>query len=191
MTMSISLSGGLDALVDDADFAWLSAHSWRAASACGARGRLNGHEGYYAVRYVRVGRRNKAIFMHRLIAAPPTNMVVDHIDRNTLNNQRSNLRIATGQQNSCNRFHRSRKSGMKGVEINKRRFRARIVWRGMRYYLGAYELRDQAAVAYDVGAVAVHGDFAALNFPDHSPAPDLVASVHELLRQQGALPQVC
>lgn len=62
--------------------------------------------------------KGKRKYLHQLILN--TNKLIDHIDRNPLNNQRSNLRIVTKSQNSMNSKLRSdNKSGMKGVTWNK------------------------------------------------------------------------
>lgn len=41
--------------------------------------------------------------MHRLLMAAPPGLVVDHINRDSLDNRKSNLRLVTVQQNACNR----------------------------------------------------------------------------------------
>jgi len=78
----ILLSRGHVALVDDADFDWLSRSKWH----CSNDG--------YAVSGV--------VVMHRLIMDAPDGMEVDHIDRNKLNNRRSNLRVCTHAENMRN-----------------------------------------------------------------------------------------
>jgi hypothetical protein len=58
--------------------------------------------------------------LHRFIVNAPTDMVVDHIDRNTLNCHKSNLRLVTQQKNIFNRGHQSNNSsGNRGVYQNK------------------------------------------------------------------------
>ena len=92
---SIPLTRGLFAIVDDADYEWLSQWKWCALSI----GRT-----FYAQRKQRLpGGMSIGFLMHREILCPPTGMVTDHIDCNGINNSRSNLRSATQQQNMMNK----------------------------------------------------------------------------------------
>jgi len=94
----IPLTQGKLALVDDADYKWLNQWKWKV---------INCNYTCYAARtiYLGGGRKNQksgTIQMHRLILNAPINMEGDHKDGNGLNNQRSNLRLATSGQNSQN-----------------------------------------------------------------------------------------
>lgn len=115
------------------------------------------------------GVKNKAFLFHREILSPPPGFWVDHINGDTLNNRRCNLRIATPSNNNMNR----RPSGgdrptiYKGVTFNKRRsvWVARITKDRICKYIGRYASDEDAARAYDVAALALFGEFARLNFP--------------------------
>jgi hypothetical protein len=101
----IILTKGKVALVDDADYEYLN--QWKWSYHC--RG--------YAVRQVQQDRLTKNIFMHALIMGQKG---IDHIDGNKLNNQRHNLRYATGSQNQWNKSaYKNNTSGTKGVCWNK------------------------------------------------------------------------
>lgn len=108
------------------------------------------------------------IRMHRFILGlekgNPLN--VDHINHDTLDNRRSNLRIATCSQNSMNRKkYRNNSTGFKGVSFYKRHnnFMAQINVNGKRLHLG---YRDTARKAYEElyvpDALKYHGEFARL-----------------------------
>ncbi len=92
---------------------------------------------------------------------------VDHINRNKLDNRRSNLRISSRSQNGSNRALQSNNtSKYRGVwqnEIGK--WRADIKVRGHKICLGTYDTPEDAAHAYDEAALRIRGDFAVLNFP--------------------------
>jgi len=92
--------------------------------------------------------------------------VIDHINRNGLDNRRSNLRLATIAQNAWNSRRRKNRSGYKGVWYakDKGRFRAAIWHNNKREYLGYFDSPRQAALAYDEAAKRYHGEFAVLNF---------------------------
>src|SRR6185436_13817478 len=116
----VQLSQSKIALVDDEDFGKVSDHTWSVVKC---------KNSFYARTNIRVAKGKygrKVLYMHKLILA--TNDKVDHIDNNGLNNQRSNLRVATASQNGHNSRLRSDSStGYKGVnKLGENRYRAFI-----------------------------------------------------------------
>jgi hypothetical protein len=97
-------------------------------------------------------------------------LLVDHRNRNSLDNRRANLRWATASQNSYNREKTSSKSSSKyrGVTFNKRRNKwyARIKVNRKTIFLGSYTDEQNAAKAYDLAALMYYHEFAHLNFPE-------------------------
>lgn len=92
----------------------------------------------------------------------------DHIDRNPLNNIKSNLREATHQQNMFNRTkQKGTSSKYKGVTWLKttNKWKAQIQINKKHVYLGSFLLEIDAAEAYDKAAKRCFGKFAALNLP--------------------------
>ena len=99
-----------------------------------------------------------------LIEPIPEGMFVDHINRNALDNRRSNLRHCTHAENMRNRPGSSnRKSKYKGVYKCRGRWRAEISHNGKKFRLGAFNNAEKAARAYDAAAIKLHGDFARTN----------------------------
>lgn len=92
-------------------------------------------------------------------------MIVDHANRNPLDNRRRNLRFATPSLNTVNRKYRN-KTGFRGVAENDGKFIARIWVDKKKRYLGNFATAELAALAYDKAAIAAFGEFALLNFPD-------------------------
>lgn len=125
----------------------------------------------YAARWERRGydgrRRGRIVRLHRVIMGAPPEVEVDHINRNRLDNRRSNLRFATSAENArnCKRNKRNT-SGYKGVRFNSlaQRWGASVVFEGNAYWLGLFNTPEAAAFAYDLAASALHGEFAATNF---------------------------
>src|SRR5437868_1305500 len=93
----IALTQGFMALVDDADAAWLGQWRWR------YKQHSPRYQGY-AVRTTRLAGspRQVTIYMHRVVFGGDSSEV-DHVNRNKLDNRRSNLRAATRAQNAANR----------------------------------------------------------------------------------------
>lgn len=107
-----------------------------------------------------------AIALHRAVLDAPSGHQVDHIDRNGLNNRRSNLRLCDHRQNQANTgAHRDSKSGVRGVSWNKRlgKWQAFAKVGGRNRYLGSFDTTEAAATAYDQATRDMHGAFAFQN----------------------------
>lgn len=150
----VPLVHGIYALIDPSDWEAVSQHSW-----------------HYSGGYAKNGRVGS---MHRFIMQPATGLVVDHINRDRLDNRRSNLRICTQTQNKSNVGMRpSNKSGYRGVfqkpnggwyvRVNAGRDMLAV-------NKGPFETAEAAARVYDAIALEMRGEFAVLNFPT-TPAP--------------------
>jgi hypothetical protein len=106
--------------------------------------------------------------MHRwlMFGTESAQMVVDHRDRNKLNNRRTNLRLCTQSENSKNsKIPKNNTSGAKGVSLDVNgRWRARI-WKDMKEIrIGTFGTVEEAKTAYDNAAHKLHGEFASPNY---------------------------
>ena len=160
----IPLTQGKFAIVDAEDFETLNKYKWNAVR--------NG-QNFYAQRYGGKCGQNQVkggIKMHREIMKMPQSWVVDHINQNSLDNRKANLRLATREQNSWNiRKVRGKKSSQcKGVSYCKRdkRWAAYITYRKKHIFIGRFDDEQAAAKAYDEKAKELFGQYAYLNFPD-------------------------
>lgn len=109
---------------------------------------------YHCVRLTN-NKIQKCLLIHRLVCIafndnPDNKLCVDHKDGNKLNNNKSNLRWATYQENSQNRNKSSNNtSGVKGISYHKRdnKYQAYITVDGIRTYLGYFDNIDDAKQA--------------------------------------------
>jgi hypothetical protein len=130
-----------EAMVDVADYDWLNQWRW-----C----QTGKPERPYVFRYERDGAKYRAVRMHRLIMglADEDPREVDHINRNTLDNRRSNLRAVDRSQNLQNQLgHRGASSRHRGVSFHKRtgKWQANVGLRGTNHYLGLFESEEEAS----------------------------------------------
>ncbi len=155
----IPLTKGQVAIVDASDYEWLTRWSWQAAFSATANT-------YYAVSCQRVEGKNASFRMHRMILGLEhgDKRQGDHINLDTLDNRRSNLRIASVAQNCQNRGIRSNKvSQFKGVCYEPRGLKhwvARIRLEGRLIHLGLFLTPELAHAAYCEAAKRLHGEFA-------------------------------
>jgi hypothetical protein len=96
----------------------------------------------------------------------PTELQVDHINGNKLDNRESNLRPCENRENARNRARKKpTKSGFKGVSIRPNgKFQAEITTDGRKLYLGVFDTAIEAARVYDAAAKSVHGAYSLGNF---------------------------
>jgi len=121
---------------------------------------------------------NKAVvtannnLMHRILIKAKAGTCVTHINGDGLDNRKINLKW------SCNRSYskatqkgimRNNRSGFRGVSNNgpsyKKKWRAELSYEGVRYRLGYFYKKEEAARAYDAKAYELMGEAAYLNFP--------------------------
>jgi hypothetical protein len=149
----IPLTRSQNAIVDVADFTWLSQWNWYAFWNPSTKS-------FYAMR---AGGR---VRMHRMILECSPKQDGDHINGNTLDNRRENLRKCSRTQNAQNRGKQvNNTSGYKGVHWSVTGWRSRIWVNGKCVHVGMFATSEQAAHAYDAAAKVYHGRFAKPNFP--------------------------
>jgi len=149
----IELGRGIKAIVDDEDYEWLNQWKWCAG----------GRAPYTAQR--RAG-KFRVLLMHRMVMSCPAGKVVDHINGNSLDNRKANLRICRQGENARNAAKRSHnKSGFKGVwwHPQSQMWRAVVRVNGKNNHIGLFKGKEDAARAYDQAAVKLHGEFARTN----------------------------
>lgn len=116
-----------------------------------------------------ISKTNKNIPIHNIIIDVPDGYLVDHINRDTLDNRKVNLRICTKQQNSFNsKKIENCSSNFKGVHWNKNRnkWQVSIRFNHKRYHLGYFIDEKEAAKAYNKKAKGLYGEYALLNEVD-------------------------
>ncbi len=104
--------------------------------------------------------------MHTLLLKQPKHLMCDHINRNKLDNRKSNLRPATISQNNQNTGIKSTNtSGYKGVYFRKdtKKWVARVTNGKDIYNLGCFTTPEDAALVYNAKAKELFGEFAYLN----------------------------
>lgn len=145
------------ALVDDKDFELLNRHRW----------------GFSTKRYAKRGERRNGvyrnIYLHHEIIRPPTGLQVDHINQDKLDNQRKNLRICTNAENCRNRRSgmKNRRSVFYGIypqSTQPHNWQVRVGKDYRHYHCGTFYDEHIAALAHDLWALDLHGEYAHTNF---------------------------
>jgi len=141
---------GYEVIISACDAERVMAHKWY---------RIGNVDNYY---YFAHKSNYRHIRLHRFIMNCPEGMQVDHINHNTLDNRRSNLRICTHTENIRNqKISQKNKSGYKGVVWHKRQKK----WSSMirvnckRIHLGCFDTPEEAYAAYCEASKKYHGEF--------------------------------
>lgn len=164
----IRISDEYEALIDSEDAELVSGFVWHP---------LTTDSG---IVYAHASRRSMHFYMHRLVAGAGAEELIDHANRNGLDNRKANLRVATASQNLANAPKQLRKVGgstskYKGVCWDKARGKwAAYIAVGAdrrRRALGRFSDEVTAARAYDAAALELWGEFARLNFEGAETCP--------------------
>ena len=156
MSKIIPLTQGQFTIVDDGDYEYLNQWKWQAWRP------PNSTRNYYAIRKQQRNGEQKIIRMHQVLLPLSDGKQTDHIDGNSLNNCKSNLRRCTRAENQYNRHPNiNASSKYKGVAWNKN-VKKWQVYCGRIYY-GIYKSEEEAAHKYNCEAQLKYGQFARLN----------------------------
>jgi hypothetical protein len=103
------------------------------------------------------------VYMHRFLMNPAVGMTVDHINKDTLDNRKANLRVCTNQQNVMGKCGHG--ASYKGVSFYKRtgKWVAKIKHNYVTINLGYFDDETEAALAYNKKAKELFGEYATLN----------------------------
>jgi hypothetical protein len=145
---------GYDVLIDDEDFEKVNVHNW-----CIFHSR--GRTPYVIKQILKNGKRHR-VFLHRMVIGAPEGKEIDHVNGNTLDNRKMNLRICDHAENVKNcKKNKKNTSGFKGVYFLKKnmKYRALIKNNGKRIHLGLFDTPEEAHKAYCDASKKYHGEF--------------------------------
>lgn len=142
----IKLSGkrgiGKYIILDDDDFLIYNDRKWFLT--------IGGYAAFTLHMGKRPNRKEKTMFLHRLINSTPDGLFTDHINRNKLDNRKCNLRTVTNTQNQLNKgLQKNNKSGIEGVtwHVPNKKWWVRINIHNKQISLGCYNCLDDALTA--------------------------------------------
>lgn len=147
---------GEEILVSDLDYEKLMKYTWYIDS--------KGYPSTNVKASKEAGTKQRKLRMHKLLLTDA--QVVDHINRNKLDNRRSNLRSVTTNQSNANRaaFSSKKASSYKGVHRTASgKWQAMLWHEGKNHGLGSYDTPEEAALAYNAAAKQLRGDHTFLN----------------------------
>lgn len=139
----IKLPKGKRAIVDDEDYEYLNQFKWHLSTSGYACRKQHIHLGVN--KYT-----SETVWMHRLLNNTPDDLFTDHINRNKLDNRKSNLRTTNKSLNNFNKDTLSTNtSGHCGVHFEKwsSKWRAEMKVRGKKLSLGRFDDIKKAIAA--------------------------------------------
>lgn len=141
----VPLTMGLETLIDEEDLPLVEPFMWQASKVAST----NKRDYIYAASYFgRKSIKQPLVYLHRFLMNPKRGQVIDHLNGDTLDNRKSNLRVCTQRENMCNQmFHRSGK--LVGAQRRDNgKFASRIKIDGKYLVLGTFNTEFEAHQAY-------------------------------------------
>jgi hypothetical protein len=154
--MNTTSSNGYSYQIDDQDIHFTHGRSW-----CVHKPKQGRYK--YVVNVISLHGKSKMVYLHRLISGAKQGEIVDHINGDTLDNRRCNLRVGTQRLNQGNQRRVRGVVPFKGVSLENGRFRARIRSNGKKISLGNFRTAEEAGMAYREAAKKEFGEFAYSN----------------------------
>lgn len=139
--LTITTAKGQNIYADAEDLEKLSRYSW----CISAKG--------YAVASI----NNHVKKMHQYLIDIPDGMVVDHINRNKLDNRRTNLRICTAKENGRNISSKNKVHGIRKTPCGK--YSVRITADRKERYIGTFSSYAEAVEARHEAEDKYHGEY--------------------------------
>jgi hypothetical protein len=154
MTKEIKLTQNQTTIVDDEDFEYLNQWKWWAD--------YDSHTKSFRPARTCNG---STLFMHRVIMQTPKGLFVDHINHNTLDNRKENLRNVTNSQNQMNsKLLSTNTTGYRGVCPKDGKYVAKIRIGGKQVHLGYFKTPEEAYERYKDAAKEVHGEYSSITW---------------------------
>lgn len=151
----IPLTHGKFAKVDDEDYDYLMQWAWYT--------HRSGKHTFYAARKEKINGVYVTIYMHRVIMETPNDLEVDHINGIGYDNQRSNMRNCSTEQNARNRIlSEGQDKGLTYVH-SRGKYQVQLRTKGVKHWIGYFKTREEAVLAYNEAARKYHGEFAYQN----------------------------
>ena len=132
-------SNGVSFKIDKEDFNSIKNFCW-------AESKLN---------YIYTNINKRTVYLHRLITNAPDGMVVDHINHDTTDNRKCNLRVCTQQENTRNRAS----SGV-SKRCDTNRWEAYVFMANKKMHLGYFATKEEALMARKNGEKKYYKEFA-------------------------------
>lgn len=120
--------------IDEEDIEKMSSHKWTIT------------EPHGNTRYIRAVEKRKVLFLHRFLLHPEKNEIIDHINRNGLDNRKSNLRIVSISENCVNSKTNSR-TKEKNIYFHNGKYRVEIIRNYKRVYTKSFKTIEEAIEA--------------------------------------------
>lgn len=137
--ITLQLNSGEETYIDYADFTYLS--NFKYSITKGTNG--------YVMMNIKIDGKWKSTTLHRFLINPLKGMVVDHVNRNKLDNRRNNLRVLTPSENKQNTKVRSdSKTGIKGIRYNtvRNQYFARLKHKGKYVFIEWFDDLETAKI---------------------------------------------